>query len=101
MFQLVILAIGISIAIFRYLADPLRPIPGPKHYRISRWRLAIDDFRACRTRTIHSLHAKYGPVVRVGPSEISFASLSALRQIYGAGSGFERTDFYRMFDVYG
>ena len=101
MFQLVILAISISIAIFRYLTDPLRPIPGPKNYRISRWRLAIDDFRACRTRTIHSLHIKYGPVVRVGPSEISFASLSALRQIYGAGSGFERTDFYRMFDVYG
>jgi hypothetical protein len=27
--------------------------------------------------------------------------LSALKTIYGAGSGFERTDFYDMFDVYG
>ena len=31
---------------------------------------------------------------------MSFNSLSALRQIYGAGSGFERTSFYEMFDVY-
>src|SRR5208282_4172798 len=93
--------ITIGTAIYRYLTDTLRPIPGPKLYRFSKWRLAIDDFCACRTRTIHLLHAEYGPVVRVGPSEVSFASLSVLRQIYGAGSGFERTDFYRMFDVYG
>ena len=32
---------------------------------------------------------------------VSFNSLSALRTIYGAGSSFERTDFYRMFDAYG
>lgn len=101
MFQLIFLIVSIGVAIYKCLIDPLRPIPGPILYRISKWRLAIDDFDACRTRTIHSLHAKYGPVVRVGPSEISFASLSALRQIYGAGSGFERADFYRMFDVYG
>lgn len=101
MFQLIFILTSIGIIFYRYLTDPLGRIPGPLFYRLSKWRLAIDDFRACRTRTIHSLHAEYGPIVRVGPSEISFASLSALRQIYGAGSGFERTDFYRMFDVYG
>jgi Cytochrome P450 len=51
--------------------------------------------------SIHQLHRKYGSVVRTGPNEISFNSLTALRTIYGAGSGFERTNFYRMFDVYG
>lgn len=101
MLQFLALVLVLAFGIYTYLTDPLRHIPGPFLYRISKWRLAIDDFRACRTRTIHSLHAKYGPVVRIGPSEISFASLSALRQIYGAGSGFERTAFYRMFDVYG
>jgi len=45
-----------------------------------------------------TLHKRYGPVVRLGPAEILFSSLSAQRQIYG---GFERTSFYRMFDVYG
>jgi len=101
MLQLISLAILLAFAVYKYLTDPLRRVPGPVFYRLSKWRLAVDDFRAFRTRTIHALHIKYGPVVRIGPSEISFASLSALRQIYGAGSGFERTEFYRIFDVYG
>src|SRR5277367_3515915 len=98
MLQWIALAMIIGIYWFR---DPLRPLPGPKLYRLTKWRLALDDFRASRTRTIHALHAKYGPAVRIGPSEVSFASLLAVRQIYGAGSGFERSVFYSMFDVYG
>lgn len=37
----------------------------------------------------------------MGPNEVSFNSTSALRTIYGAGSGFERTAFYDMFEAYG
>ena len=40
-------------------------------------------------------------MVRVGPDQVSFNSLSALRTIFGVGSLFERTSFYSMFDVYG
>jgi cytochrome P450 len=79
----------------------LSDIPGPKLYAISKWRLAYDEWKGTRTRSIHQLHQVYGPVVRIGPNEISFNSPSALKTIYGAGSGFERTSFYRMFDVYG
>ncbi|KAH8659948.1 cytochrome P450 [Xylariales sp. PMI_506] len=83
------------------VASPLRRIPGPKAFAVTKWRLALSDFKGVRTPEIHNLHRKYGTAVRVGPNEVSFSSLSALRTIYGAGSGFERTDFYRMFDVYG
>lgn len=79
----------------------VRGISGPKIYALTKWRLAYDDWRGIRTRTIHQLHQKYGPAVRISPNEVSFNSLSALKAIYGAGSGFERTAFYRMFDVYG
>lgn len=79
----------------------MRGIPGPKTFAFTKWRLAFEDWRGTRTRTIHILHQKYGPVVRIGPNEVSFNSLSALRTIYGAGSGFERPAFYRMFDIYG
>ncbi|RMZ89101.1 hypothetical protein DV736_g3674, partial [Chaetothyriales sp. CBS 134916] len=51
--------------------------------------------------TIYQLHQKHGSVVRVTPDQVSFNSLTALRTIYGAGSPFERTSFYSMFDVYG
>lgn len=84
------------------LLSPLARIPGPKAFSLTRWRLAYEDFRGTRTRTIHHLHETYGPVVRIGPNEVSFNSLTALRQIYGAGSAFGRPEsFYRMFDIFG
>ncbi|KAK5126595.1 hypothetical protein LTR85_009529 [Meristemomyces frigidus] len=81
--------------------SPKSKIPGPIIYALMEWRLAYDDYCGTRTRKIHKLHQQYGPVVRIGPNEVHFNSLTALRKIYGAGSGFERTSFYRMFDVYG
>ncbi|EPE10851.1 benzoate 4-monooxygenase cytochrome p450 [Ophiostoma piceae UAMH 11346] len=106
-FSIPVLAVGIfAYAFYQFIyyplwASPLSKIPGPRLFAISKWRLALEDWRGKRTLVIRDLHAQYGPVVRTGPSEVSFASLSALRTIYGAGSGFERTSFYRMFDVYG
>ncbi|CAK4031773.1 P450 monooxygenase [Lecanosticta acicola] len=81
--------------------DPLSRIPGPKLYALTKWRLAFEDWKGQRTRTIHRLHQEYGAVVRIGPNEVHFNSLSAQKTIYGPGSGFGRTAFYRMFDVYG
>ncbi|KAJ5691997.1 hypothetical protein N7462_001420 [Penicillium macrosclerotiorum] len=83
------------------LFSPLRRVPGPTSFALTGARLSFEDYRGTRTRKIFSLHQKYGPVVRVGPNEISFNSLSSLRAIYGAGSGFERTEFYKMFEAYG
>lgn len=79
----------------------LRKIPGPWAYAATRFRLALDAWHARSIHAVYELHRQYGPVVRIGPNEVSFNSLSALRTIYGAGSGFERTSFYRMFDAYG
>lgn len=79
----------------------LARIPGPKSFAWTKLKLAYEDYKGTRTRTIHALHAEYGPVVRVGPNEVAFSSTTAMRSIYGAGSGFERTSFYRMFEAYG
>ncbi|CAK7234510.1 hypothetical protein SEUCBS140593_008966 [Sporothrix eucalyptigena] len=99
---ILLLACGIYYTIYEPLfASPLAKIPGPTSFALTKWRLAYEDWSGTRTTCLRELHAQYGPVVRVGPSEVSFSSLSALRTIYGAGSGFERTTFYRMFDVYG
>jgi hypothetical protein len=72
--------------------NPLSHIPGPKLYALTKWRLARDDWGR-RTTTIKALHNQYGSVVRNGPKEIHFSSITALRTIYGAGSGFERNSF--------
>ena len=80
---------------------PLARLPGSKTFALTKMRLAYEDYKGTRTRKINALHNQYGTAVRVGPNEVAFNSLSALRTIYGAGSGFERTSFYQMFDVYG
>lgn len=88
--------------LFRSTHDPeLNKIPGPWLYKVTRYRLALDAWRARSVHAILELHKSHGPVVRIGPNEVSFNSLTALRSIYGAGSGFERTSFYRMFDAFG
>ncbi|KAI0382942.1 cytochrome P450 3A13 [Hypomontagnella monticulosa] len=88
--------------IWRCIASPLRTIPGPGLSLFSSWIIKYHEFNAHRTRYVHSLHQKYGPVVRVAPNEVSFATLEGVKEIYGAGgSGYNKTEFYNLFTVYG
>ncbi|EGP84394.1 putative P450 monooxygenase [Zymoseptoria tritici IPO323] len=106
MLTLIIFAASLAAAFYQFIVQPLyldrlSKIPGPKLYALTKWRLALEEWRGARTRTIDALHNQYGPVIRIGPNEIHCNSLAALRTIYGAGSGYGRTSFYRMFDAYG
>lgn len=38
-----------------------------------------------------------GPIVRIGPNELSFASPDAAIDIFRTGRGFHKTDFYTVF----
>ncbi|KAL2859238.1 cytochrome P450 [Aspergillus pseudodeflectus] len=40
------------------------------------------------------VHEKYGPIVRVGPNEVSVADPNMIPVIYGIGSKFTKTPFY-------
>ncbi|KAJ6139569.1 Cytochrome P450 E-class group I [Penicillium samsonianum] len=97
---LIVAVLVYQLSIFT-LFSPLARIPGPKTFALTKFKLAYEDYKGTRTRKINALHQQYGPVVRIGPSEVTFNSTSALRAIYGAGSGFERTGFYHMFEAYG
>jgi hypothetical protein len=44
------------------------------------------DLSGYRGRTVHALHKKYGPVVRLAPNELSFSALPCISAIYGSGS---------------
>ncbi|KAI1330519.1 cytochrome P450 [Xylariaceae sp. FL0255] len=80
----------------------LRALPGPRASLITSWILKYHEFRARRTTYVHSLHLKYGPVVRIAPNEVSFASQEGIKEIYGSGgSGYDKTEFYDLFKVFG
>jgi len=58
--------------------------------------------RANRRVYIHGLHLQYGPVVRIAPNEVSFTSPEAVKEVYcSGGSGYDKTEFYDLFKVYG
>ncbi|KAL4725037.1 hypothetical protein ACLX1H_008484 [Fusarium chlamydosporum] len=77
-------------------------IPGPFVSNFTSLILKWHELNANRTVYIHELHKRYGPVVRVAPNEVSFTSIAALKEIYGSGgSGYDKTEFYDLFQVYG
>jgi hypothetical protein len=98
---LALLAVTTS-TIYKALTSPLNRIPGPWYARFTSLVLKWHEFRALRTAYIHHLHLRYGPAVRVSPNEVAFASAGAVREIYcSGGSGFDKTEFYDLFKVYG
>ncbi|KAF7559346.1 hypothetical protein G7046_g4830 [Stylonectria norvegica] len=87
--------------IFR-ITSPFWRLPGPLVSNFTSLVLKWHELRANRTMYIHGLHQKYGPVVRLGPNEVAFASGTAMKEIYGSGgSGYDKTEFYRLFQVFG
>jgi hypothetical protein len=84
------------------LFSPLLKVPGPNFTLITNVLLMLQEFMGNRREYIHHLHKKYGPVVRLGPNEVSFTSAEALKEIYSSGgSGYDKTEFYTLFKQFG
>lgn len=78
--------------------SPVSKVPGPLYTRFTSLWIKFQEFTANRRESVHRLHQIYGPVVRLGPNEVSFTSLDAIREIYASGgSGYDKTEFYSLF----
>jgi benzoate 4-monooxygenase len=91
----IISAIGLVYqALYPWLFSPLRNIPGPWYAVYTKWWMAYKTFKGIRAVTIHDLHRRYGPWVRIAPEEVSTCDTEAIAPIYGVNSKFVKTDFY-------
>lgn len=72
----------------------LAQIPGPLFASFSRLWLAYHSRKGDMHRAMQKLHKRYGSIVRTAPNEVSISDVEALRQIYGAGSKFRKSDWY-------
>lgn len=98
------LFLSLSVLYFLYsrLTSPLSKVPGPLHTLFTSLSLKRHEFGGSRRSWIHSLHQKYGPIVRLAPNEVSFSSQDAMKEIYtSGGAGYDRTEFYNMFRQFG
>ena len=67
----------------RRLFHPLRAVPGPWANSVSELPATLALAKGNQHIYYRSLHERYGPVVRVSPNELSFASADAREEIYG------------------
>lgn len=100
------LSIWLTFVFFAFLihrlSSPLRKLPGPGLSLFTSAVLKWHELRGNRTRYIHALHLKHGPVVRIAPDEVALASPAAVKDVYcSGGSGYDKTEFYDLFRVYG
>ena len=65
----------------------LRNLPGPLSARFTRWYRSSLVFGGKAPEEYRKVHAKYGPMVRVGPNHVSVSDPAAIPIIYGIGTG--------------
>ncbi|KAJ6588602.1 cytochrome P450 monooxygenase pc-bph [Mycena capillaripes] len=82
-----------------YLVDPygIRQYPGPLLAKFSDAWLGWISQQGHRSEIIHEMHLKYGPFVRISPSEVSVADPDALAIVYAHGNGALKSTFYDAF----
>ncbi|TVY33841.1 Cytochrome P450 monooxygenase [Lachnellula subtilissima] len=69
-------------AFYRITLHPLASYPGPTLWSISDLPSAYQTFQGTLPFKISSLHAKYGPVVRIGPNNLTYIVEEAWTDIY-------------------
>ncbi|KAE8392884.1 cytochrome P450 [Aspergillus alliaceus] len=89
----VLLSYIIYNAVYNLYLSPLARFPGPKLWAISDIPRQISIVRGRAHLRILALHNHYGPVVRVGPHELSFNTPQAFQDIYGFRRGEKETHF--------
>ncbi|EMR62965.1 putative cytochrome p450 protein [Eutypa lata UCREL1] len=87
--------------VYNYFLHPLRDYPGPLFWRISPFPRAWAQCRGTLVFDVARFQRRYGPVLRIGPSELAFVSDEAWKNIYGhRGVGEEENPkdlrFYRL-----
>lgn len=86
---------------FRASKDSLSLIPGPWYTRWTGLILQYRWIKGQRPRYVHSLHQKFGPVVRVGPAEVDICDLDAVKEIHKVGGGFLKSEWYQTLTMNG
>ncbi|KAL0934293.1 cytochrome p450 [Colletotrichum truncatum] len=86
--------------LYPVIFSPLAKIPAP-HWscHISPLWILLARKNNFQNKLLHKAHLKLGPVVRIGPSEMSVDGYDALKTIYQGG--FEKDKWYSIFDNYG
>jgi hypothetical protein len=89
-----LVVLRVLLFIYQTVTSPLRDIPGPFAARFSRlWYLTRVNKGHFEKDNI-ALHKNYGSLVRIAPNHYSINDPTAIKQIYGIGTNFKKSDWY-------
>ncbi|KAL1990145.1 hypothetical protein VTN49DRAFT_5984 [Thermomyces lanuginosus] len=80
--------------LYRGFFHPLRKFPGPFGARLSAFWMSWQLINKPALEGLQELHKQYGPIVRVGPSDLSIALPRAVSAVYGPKSSCTKNSFY-------
>lgn len=83
-----------SLVIYRLFFHPLNKFPGPILARVSTGWLICHFRRLNGWQQVAALHDKYGPYVRIGPSELSVRDPKAVNAFHGLNSKCRKDPHY-------
>ncbi|EED14437.1 cytochrome P450, putative [Talaromyces stipitatus ATCC 10500] len=77
----------VGVVIYRIYFHPLSKYPGPKLAAATRLWWMKQQLSGRFPFIVHELHLKYGEIVRIAPTELSFTGADAWKEIYGFRNG--------------
>jgi hypothetical protein len=93
------------LVVYRYVVYPVLLSPLARIPK-AHWSSAISPvwilyirFTHRENRTLWEAHRRLGPVIRVGPNDLSINDIDGVRTVYQGG--FEKPAWYSIFDNYG
>ncbi|KAF2705032.1 cytochrome P450 [Pleomassaria siparia CBS 279.74] len=93
------IAFLVTRSLYRLFIHPLHSIPGPTVAKISSLWLYYHSYIGDEATIIHTLHTRYGPILRVSPHEVDISDPDALAPIYVLKGGFRKADCYPNFHI--
>ncbi|KAL5348838.1 hypothetical protein ACLOAV_006261 [Pseudogymnoascus australis] len=95
---IVYLAVAITtIVLYTVFSNPLAQLPGPWYTKWTSIVLKYNIIKGNRALYVHDLHNKYGPLVRVSPTEVHVSDIAAIKQIHNVKSTFKKSSWYKSF----
>ncbi|KAF2847065.1 cytochrome P450 4A10 [Plenodomus tracheiphilus IPT5] len=88
-------------SLYRLYLHPIAHIPGPLLPRLTSLWLHYHAYVGDEATSIHLLHQKYGPYVRISPNEVDISDADAIAPIYVSRGGFPKAPCYGNFDIDG
>ncbi|KAF2463266.1 cytochrome protein [Lindgomyces ingoldianus] len=88
---------NVVFTLFKRTRSPLSAIPGPWYSKYTDLILSYHWIRGHRAFYVHDLHRKYGPVVRLSPTEVDFTALTAVKRIHSFTNPFLKSPWYKNF----